>query len=63
MKIEIQRNETSLPLVYDNAENAYTKGPMYCVLFKDKNNNRVTHKYPVCSIFRVIEDYPESKKQ
>ncbi len=61
MKIEIQRNETSFPIVYENAENAYTKGPMYCVLF-EKDGARVTHKYPLCSLFRIIEDYGTSKR-
>jgi len=54
--IEIHRNETSQPIVYDTVINAYTKGPMYCVMF-EKDNKRITHKYPLCSIFRVIEDY------
>lgn len=57
--IQIQRNETSKPITYTNVINAYTKGPMYCVLF-EKEGVRKTHKYPLCSIFRVIEDYPES---
>ena len=61
MTIEIQRNETSLPITYDEVINAYTKGGMYCVLF-EKDGNRKTHKYPLVSIFRVIEDYPESKR-
>ncbi len=61
MKIEIQRNETSEPIIYNDVENAYTKGPMYCVLFI-KDGNRVTHKYPLVSLFRVIEDYPETKR-
>ena len=61
MKIEIQRNETSQPIVYDNAANAYTKGPMYCILF-EKNGNRFTHKYPLCSLFRVIEYYNDTKR-
>lgn len=60
MQIEIQRNETSQPLMYD-ALNAYTKGPMYCVLF-EKEGKRITHKFPLCSLFRVIEEYNESKK-
>ena len=61
MKIEIQRNETSYPIVYENVENAYTKGNMYCIMFiKDKK--RVTHKYPLCSLFRVVEDYNDSKR-
>jgi hypothetical protein len=61
MKIEIQRNETSQPIVYDTVENTYTKGPMYCVMFI-KDGKRMTHKYPLISLFRVIEDYNESKK-
>ena len=61
MKIEIQRNESSYPLVYENVVNAYTEGPMYCVMFL-KDGERVTHKFPLCSIFRVIEDYNASKK-
>ena len=60
-RIEIQRNETSEPIVYESAMNAYTKGPMYCVLF-EKDGARKTHKFPLCSLFRVIEDYPESKR-
>ena len=60
MKIEIQRNETSQPIVYD-AMNAYTKGPMYCVLF-EKEGQRITHKFPLCSLFRVIEEYNDSKR-
>lgn len=59
MQIEIQRNETSQPITYQ-AINAYTKGPMYCVLFK-KDGKRITHKYPLCSLFRVIEEYSETK--
>lgn len=61
MLIEIQRNETSVPIVYENALNAYTKGPMYCVLV-EKDGGRKTHKYPLVSLFRVIEDYGESKR-
>lgn len=61
MRIEVQRNETSQPLVYNNAINAYTKGCMYCILL-DIDGKRITHKFPVCSIFRVIEDYLDSKK-
>lgn len=61
MKVEIQRNETSSPIVYEEALNAYTKGPMYCILFI-KDGQRVTHKYPLCSIFRIIEGYGESKR-
>lgn len=61
MRIEVQRNETSQPIVYENAMNAYTKGSMYCILF-EKDEKRITHKYPTCSLFRVIEDYNDSKR-
>jgi len=61
MKIEIQRNETSYPIVYEDVENAYTKGPMYCIMFI-KDGKRITHKYPLVSLFRVIEDYNDSKR-
>lgn len=55
MKIQIHRNETSQPIKLD-AINAYTKGQMYCVLL-EVDGKRTVHKYPLCSIFRVVEDY------
>jgi hypothetical protein len=61
MNIEIQRNETSQPILYHDVINAYTKGPMYCILF-EKDGKRITHKFPLCSLFRVIEDYMDSKR-
>ena len=60
IQIEIQRNETSAPIRYE-AINAYTKGPMYCVLF-EKDRKRVTHKFPLCTLFRVIEEYEDTKR-
>jgi hypothetical protein len=62
MKVEIYRNESSLGHIYENVINAYTKGNLYCVLFVNAEGKRVTHKYPLCSIFRIIEDYPDSKR-
>ena len=62
MKIEIQRNETSKPILYD-AVHAYTKGPMDCVLVENEDGVRETHKYPMCSLFRVVEEYGESKSK
>ena len=61
MKIEIQRNESSQPLVYTDVINAYTKGPMYCVMF-EKDGQRVTHKFWGSTLFRVIEDYLPTKR-
>lgn len=60
MRIEIQRNETSQSLVYDDALNAYTKGNLYCVLI-EKDGKKMVHKFPLCSLFRIIEDF-ESKR-
>jgi hypothetical protein len=60
IKVLIQRNETSRPIEYD-AINAYTKGPMYCVLF-EKDGKRKTHKFPLCSLFRVEEEYNETMR-
>lgn len=63
MKVEIQRIESSLPIVYEDVVNAYTKGDLYCVMFIGKETGkRMTHKYPICTIFRVIEDYPDVKR-
>lgn len=56
MNILVRRNETSQGIPYLGVLNAYTKGPMYCILFEE-NGKRVTHKYPLCSIFRIEEDY------
>jgi hypothetical protein len=58
MRILIQRNETSVPIEYDDALSTYTKGPLFCVMFK-YNGARQVHKYPLCSLFRVHEDYDE----
>jgi hypothetical protein len=56
MRVEVQRNETSQSIVYENTLNTYTKGPMYCVMFI-RDGKKITHKYPLVSLFRVIEDY------
>jgi len=64
LKILVQRNETSAPIEY-KALNAYTKGPMYCILFEQDRGDhlqRVTHKFPICSLFRVEEEYEETRR-
>ena len=52
MNVEIWPDKTSQPIVLE-AKNTYKKGGMYCVYAVD---GRV-HKYPLVSLFRVIEDY------
>jgi len=61
MKIEIQRNESSQPIIYEDVLNAYTKGLLYCVMFI-KDDKRITHKFPIESLFRIVEDYNDSKR-
>ena len=56
MKIEVHRNETSQPIVYEHAVNAYTKGSMYCVLINN-GEAKLVHKYPLYSIFRIVESF------
>lgn len=56
MKVYIHRDETSQPISYVDVINAYTKGPLYCVLI-ERNKEQVVHKYPLCSIFRIVESY------
>jgi hypothetical protein len=52
MKVRVYLTETAQPIELV-AANAYTKGPMYCVYLKDET----VQKFPVSSIFRVVEDY------
>lgn len=61
MRIEVQRNETSQALIYDNVINAYTKGNMYCVLFVN-NGVKEIHKFPLSSIFRIVEPYVSKRE-
>jgi hypothetical protein len=56
MRVEIIRNETSRPIVYEGAVSTYTKGNLYCVLIQD-GEERVVHKYPFCSLFGIEEEY------
>lgn len=50
-RVEVHLRETAQPIVHD-AENAYTKGPFFCVY--DGTN---VYKYPVEHIWRVTEEY------
>ena len=61
MKVEVQLEKSSNAIVYTGVINAYTKGPLYCVLF-EKDGKRMTHKFPIINIFRIVEDYADSKR-
>lgn len=54
MRVEIFLMETSQRIVFENATNAYTKGPLYCVYLKEEN---LVYKYPVANLFNVKETY------
>lgn len=62
MKVEVQLEKSSQCITYKDCINTYTKGALYCVLFQNSEGERVTHKYPIQNIFRVIEDYNKSKR-
>lgn len=55
--LSIQRNESSQPIIYKNAVNAFTKGALYCVMVRHEDGTYSSVKYPLVSIFRVTEDY------
>lgn len=52
MIVIVKLKETSQAIIYDDVENAYTKGPFYCIY-----HDGITHKYPIDSIWRVEESY------
>jgi len=58
MRIEIHLLEQSQPMIFTKVTNAYTKGGLYCIY----NDERVT-KFPLCSIFRIIESYQMEDEQ
>ena len=38
---------------YEGVRNTYTKGDLFCVYL----DNEKVHKYPIDTIFRIVEDY------
>ena len=52
MTIWVHLLSQSKPMGVDNVENAYVKDGMYCILSEGS-----VVKYPLCNIFRVIEEY------
>ena len=53
MTVEIFLKETSQRIKFEDAQNAYTKGPFYCVLTKDN----FVYKYPIADMFNTKESY------
>ncbi len=54
--IKVHLTEQSVPIEYTAVINTYTKAGMYCVYF-DREGTKLVHKYPMCNIFRVEENY------
>ena len=52
VRVEVWLCETSQPIVFDDAINAYTKGDMYCIC-----SGETVTKFPVMHLFRVVESY------
>lgn len=55
MKVEVHLYTQSQPVLIENVHNAYTKGPLYCVMREDLT----VYKFPLCHIFRIKEQEEE----
>ena len=53
MKCTIWLKESSEPIEYNNIVNTYTKGDLFCVYVA----NEKVHKFPINTIFRIVEDF------
>lgn len=51
-KVTVHLYSQSKPLEYTDVDNAYTKGPLYCV----RQNATVVHKFPLEHVFRITEE-------
>lgn len=57
MNIMLLLDKASDPIEYQNVENTYTKGNLFCILFTDAEGERMVHKYPLMNIFRIEHPY------
>ena len=56
-KVIIEFQRASQGRSYDKCLNVYTKGGLVCILWQDENKKQWVHKYPLNSVFRIIEEY------
>lgn len=56
LRVSVQLDETSQPILHENVVSTYTKGPLYCVLVQSGDAGQV-YKYPIEHLFRVTESY------
>lgn len=59
MEIQVHLLSQSQPIEHANVQNAYTKDGLYCLYFE----SGVVHKYPLCNIFRITENYYDQPKK
>ena len=52
--VQILLHRASLPMIYVNVVNTYTKDDLFCVM-QVCDGKRVVHKYPIGDIFRIEE--------
>lgn len=58
-KVEIRKETQSRPITLNDVVNSYTKGNLYCVRRALPDGGFKTSKYPLCSIFDIVEYEPE----
>lgn len=51
-EVSVHLVSQSHPIKHTRVDNTYTKDGMYCLLIDGK-----VVKYPLCNIFRVVENY------
>ena len=51
-RVTVHLYSQSKPLVYEPVQNAYTKGPLYCVMV----GQNTVHKFPLEHVFRIVEE-------
>jgi hypothetical protein len=52
--IEVWLQQLSQPILVDRVTSTYTKGPLFCIHVAATNT---VYKYPISTIFRVVERY------
>lgn len=51
-RVTVHLYSQAKPLKYESVQNAYTKGPLYCIM-TDANT---VHKFPLEHVFRIVEE-------
>lgn len=62
MRVKIQTNELSQIITYENVIDCYTENQLYCIIFIE-DGKLIKHKYPLQSLFLVVEDVEDSVQE